>query len=300
MPFIDLVPHLRYNEGMDRTIICYHGSCPDGFGGAYAAWKKFGDSAEYVPLHRGDDELPELSGADVYLIDFSYGQERMDEIQAAAGRLTVLDHHEGVRAVVESMEHHVFDNDRSGATIAWEYFHPNTPVPTLLKFIEDDDLFRFTLPDTRSVLAYLGVNPFTFEFWDELDAKLEGPEREALLERMRAYGEYFEKLAELAANKAERVRFEGHEVMFATAHPYKPMKSLVGNLLAKAYPPFALVVAAHPKGFGVSIRGDGSIDVAAIAQKYGGNGHKSSAGFIIPAEGRMPWELIEDDEDTRD
>jgi len=292
---------VRYNEGMDRTIICYHGGCPDGFGGAYAAWKKFGDSAEYVPLHRGEDELPKLAGADVYLIDFSYEKERMDELQKAAGRLTVLDHHEGVREVVESMEHHVFDNDRSGATIAWDFFHPGTPAPSLLKYVEDDDLFRFALPDTRSVLAYLGVNPFTFVFWDELSQKLEDPvEGERLIGTMRAYGEYFEKLAHLAADKASLVSFEGYEVMFGTAHPYKPMKSLVGNLLARSHPPFALVVAAHPKGFGVSIRGDGSIDVSKIAQKYGGNGHKSSAGFLIPAGGPLPWTHIEDDEDTRD
>ena len=299
--FIDLLSQVRYNEGMDRTIICYHGSCPDGFGAAYAAWKKFGERAEYVPLHRGNDELPDLTGADVYFIDFTYGKEEMDRIASAAGRLTVLDHHEGVRDVVESMEHHVFDNDRSGATIAWDYFHPDVPTPKLLQFIQDDDLFHFRLPDTRSVLAYLGVNPFTFEFWDETATALDDPERgEALIATMRAYGEYFEKLAELAADKAHPVMFEGREVMFATAHPYKPMKSLVGNLLAKAHPPFALVVAAHPEGFGVSIRGDGSIDVSEIAQKYGGNGHKSSAGFLIPAGGPLPWTLIKDDEDTRD
>jgi len=292
---------VRYNEGMERTIIFYHGSCPDGFGGAYAAWKKFGDTAEYVPLHRGEEELPELSGADVYFIDFTYEKEDMHAIAERAASLTILDHHEGVRSVVESFPNHVFDNDRSGATIAWNQFHPGAPVPKLLQFIQDDDLFHFKLPDTRSVLAYLGVNPFTFEFWDEVAAKLDDPiESEKLISTMRAYGEYFEKLAELAADKAHPVLFEGHEVMFATAHPYKPMKSLVGNLLAKAHPPFALVVAAHPKGFGVSIRGDGSIDVSEIAQRYGGNGHKSSAGFLIPAGGTLPWTLIEDDEDTRD
>ncbi|HYE23374.1 MAG TPA: hypothetical protein VEA92_02930 [Candidatus Paceibacterota bacterium] len=285
---------------MERTIVFYHGGCPDGFGGAYAAWKKLGDTAEYIGLHRGE-EIPDVSGAHTYFIDFVYDKEIMERLQTSAASLTALDHHEGVREVTESLVHHVFDNDRSGATIAWDYFHPGIPTPKLLQFIQDDDLFLFTLPDTRSVLAYLGVSPFTFEFWDETAQKLDDPvEGEILIGTMRAYGEYFEKLAQLAADKAHPVLFEGYEVMFATAHPYKPMKSLVGNLLAKAHPPFALVVAAHPEGFGVSIRGNGSIDVSQIAQKYGGNGHKSSAGFLIPANGPLPWTLIEDDEDTRD
>ena len=284
---------------MERTLIFYHGGCPDGFGGAYAAWKKYGDSAEYIPLHRDEEELPDVTNADVYFIDFTYEKEEMEEIAAKAGKLTILDHHEGVREVVQSFPNHVFDNDRSGATIAWDFFHDQTPRPKLLSFIEDDDLFLFRLADTRSVLAYLGVSPFTFEFWDETATTLDDPiEGEKLISTMRAYGEYFEKLAQLAADKAHPVLFEGHEVMFATAHPYKPMKSLVGNMLAKAHPPFALVVAAHPKGFGVSIRGDGSIDVSQIAQKYGGNGHKSSAGFLIPAGGPLPWTPIESHEDT--
>jgi len=284
-----------------RTIVFYHGSCPDGFGGAYAAWKKFGDSAEYVPLSRGDDPMPDVTGADLYFVDFVYEKERMDEIRKEANSLVALDHHAGVRDVTESFPGSVFDNDRSGASLAWNYFHPGVPLPKLLAFVEDDDLFRFTLPDTRAVVSYLSVKPYSFEDWDEIMATLEDPEKsEVFLGKLRVYGEYFEILAAHAVEHAKLVLFEGHEVYFATAHPFKPMKSLVGNLLARKQGPFALVVAAHPKGFGVSIRGDGSIDVSEIARRYGGNGHKDSSGFLIPAGGPMPWTIVEKpDEDTR-
>lgn len=285
---------MGYNEGMTRTVIYYHGGCPDGFGGAYAAWKKFGDTAEYVPLHR-NDEIPDVSGVDAFFIDFVYDAETMKALEASATRLVALDHHEGVKEVTEGVREHVFDNDRSGATIAWSYFHPEAPVPTLLRHIEDDDLFRFALPDTRALLSYIGVRPFTFEEWDELAKTLDDAEKAPeLLAKMRAYGEYFELLADYAVDHAHLVSFEGYEVYFATAHPYKPMKSLVGNKLARKKGPFALVVSAHPRGYGVSIRGDGSIDVTTIAKKYGGNGHKSSAGFLIPAEGPIPWTGIEE------
>lgn len=286
---------------MQSPIVFYHGGCPDGFGGAYAAWKKFGDTAQYVPLSRGGEPLPDVAGRDVYFIDFILTQPEMDAVAAEAGRLIALDHHAGVREVTESMPEHVFDNDRSGASIAWSYFHPDTPLPRLLAFVEDDDLFRFQLPETRAVVSYLAAKPYTFESWDEAAQALEDPERSpAFLERLQAYAEYFELLAQLAVDHAKLVAFEGHEVYFATAHPFKPMKSLVGNLLAKKRGPFALVVSAHPKGFGVSIRGDGSVDVSLIAQKYGGNGHRSSSGFLIPAEGPLPWSIVTTDEDTRD
>ncbi|MEK7201309.1 MAG: hypothetical protein AAB737_01585 [Patescibacteria group bacterium] len=281
---------------MERTVILYHGSCPDGFGAAYAAWKKFGDSAEYIPLHRGD-ELPQgLEGAHLYFVDFTYEQEGMDHFVSIAKSVTVLDHHIGMKEVVERMPEHVFDNDKSGASIAWSYFHPDAPLPTLLAHIEDDDIYRYALPDTRAVLSYVSVHPFTFESWDELAGMLENPEtREAFLIKARAYAEYFELLAKSAADKANLVEFEGYRCMFANAHPSKPMKSYVGNILAKEHGPIALVVSAHPKGFGVSIRGDGSVNVAQIAEKYGGNGHHDSAGFLIPVDGAMPWVLIEDE-----
>ena len=48
---------------MERTIVAYHGNCPDGFGGAYAAWKKFGDTAEYLPLSYGKPVPEGLAGA---------------------------------------------------------------------------------------------------------------------------------------------------------------------------------------------------------------------------------------------
>ncbi len=278
--------------------VLYHGNCPDGFGGAYSAWKKLGDTAEYIPVRYGKPIPENLSGAHLYFIDFCYEQADMDSIVAEAASVTVLDHHLGTKAVVENMPEHVFDNDHSGAVIAWNYFHPGESVPELLAFVEDDDLFRFKIADTRAVLSYLAVQPYEFELWDELAETLKDAEkREAFLGKVRTYGEYFELLANFATEHVKMVSFEGHEVAFATAHPFPPMKSLVANLLARKYPPFALVVTAHPEGFGVSIRGDGSIDVSEIARKYGGNGHPSSAGFAISLDKPMPWKLIQD-EDT--
>lgn len=280
---------------MERTVILYHGGCPDGFGGAYAAWKKFGDSAEYIGLSRGNT-LPEgLEGAHLYFIDFCYTKEVMDHFISIASKVTVLDHHEGVADVIQSMPEFVYETEMSGAGIAWRYFHPDTQLPTLLAHVQDDDLFRFALPDTRAVMTYLEVHPFEFTFWDETTQTLDDPtKRESLFERTRIYAEYFELLAQDAADHAKLVSFEGYECYFGTAHPVKSLKSMVGHLLAEKKGPFGLVVTAHPNGYGVSIRGDGSVDVSKIAQKYGGNGHPNSSGFLIPREGPFPWTLIEE------
>lgn len=277
-----------------QIAILYHGGCPDGFGGAYAAWKKFGDTAEYIPVKYGNPIPEGLAGRDVYLIDFCYDDRaQMNELSRIAKSLTVLDHHKGAEEVVRSFPG-IFDADHSGATIAWSFFHPDTPTPRLLLLLEDDDLYRFALPETKSLNAYLAVFPHHFEEWDTLAQKLEDSETRApLVKEFEAYLTYFELLAQHAAAQAKVVLFEGYECFFANVHPFISMRSRVGKILAREKPPFALLVSAHPEGYGVSLRSDGSVDVAAIARKYGGNGHPESAGFAIAWGQPLPWTLIE-------
>src|ERR1035437_6940239 len=110
----------KMHENPKEIVVLYHGGCPDGLGGAYAAWKKFGDTAEYIPAKHGKP-LPEgLEGRKLYFIDFSYPQEIMDGVVKTATSVTVLDHHLGTKEIVESMPDFIFDEKRSGATIRSE------------------------------------------------------------------------------------------------------------------------------------------------------------------------------------
>ncbi|MBI2037016.1 MAG: DHH family phosphoesterase [Candidatus Liptonbacteria bacterium] len=277
-------------------VILYHGGCPDGFGGAYAAWKKFGDSAEYLPASYGDPLPEELAGREVYLVDFCYeSSEQIDELVKMTKRLVVLDHHESNKAAVEHAPEHVYDANRAGATIAWSYFHPESPTPRLMTYLEDGDLYHYSLPETRDIFSYLLMLPFDFQKWDEFVRGLEDDATRAkLLAKARAYTEFFEALAQMSIERAKKVRFEGYEVYFASTHPNITMRSYVGNQLYMKLPPFAIIATAHPNGFGVSLRGDGSVDVSKIAAKYGGGGHPGSAGFFIPYGTPPPWNEIEE------
>jgi oligoribonuclease NrnB/cAMP/cGMP phosphodiesterase (DHH superfamily) len=281
-----------------EIVVLYHANCPDGFGGAYAAWKKFGDSAEYIPVSYGDPVIEGLEGHEVYLVDFCY--ETTDEIKnliKITKRLVVLDHHESNKEFAESTLEHVYDVNHSGATIAWSYFHPDTPMPNLMRYLEDGDLYRFALPETRDVFSYLLVLPFEFAEWDQLAKDLDDDaSRAEILKKAHADTEFLNALVVSSVDRAKKVRFEGYETYFATTHPNITIKSQVGYSLYEKLPPIALVVSAHPNGFGVSIRGNGSVDVSKIAAKYGGGGHHDSSGFFIPNNEVMPWTIVEENE----
>lgn len=278
----------------DKEIaVLYHGGCGDGFGAAYAAWKKFGDTAEYIPVQHGRPAPDHLEGKALYFVDFCYTRELMEPLVASAKSVTVLDHHLGNRDVVESMPEYVFDDARSGATIAWSYFHPGTAVPVLLQYVQDGDLYTHTLPDSRAMLAYMYAQPFHFEAWDELCAQLEDETtRTPLLEKGKIYAEHYAILIEQIAKKAVLVSFEGHECYVVTAASM--FVSDVGNRLALEKPPLALLVNFHGDVLNVSMRSTAPFDVSMLARKYGGNGHPQASAFRLKWGDPLPWTVLED------
>lgn len=281
------------------VVILYHADCPDGFGGAYAAWKKFGDEAEYIPV-KHNRPVPTLESArDVYVVDFCYPKDVMDTIAGNAKSLTVLDHHKGIKEVVESFPGHVYDEKRSGAVIAWNYFHPDTPVPLLLQYVQAGDLYTFDMPDARAALSYLYTHHFHFEEWDRLRAAFEDDKtRASMFARGAIYYEYYSLMVAQIAARAELVEFEGYEVYLGSAP--SQFLSDVGHELCKKKGPLALVAGIAHDGIKVSLRGDGTVDVSELARRFEGNGHPNSSAFFVPWGQPLPWKPVPKDENPRD
>lgn len=270
------------------TVILYHGNCLDGFGAAYAAWKKFGDSASYIAVFHGDAPPAGLAGKEVYIADFSYPKEQLLELEKEAKRLVVLDHHAGAQAYVELVQEHIFDNDRSGSGIAWEYFNPNTPLPRLLTYIQDNDLWRHSLPQWREVGAYLSTVPLTLEVFDLLAATFANDaEFEKIIQKGAAFAEYRDHLCEKFVESAQEVQLDEFSVL-ATNAP-RLFNSQVGNLLAQKHPPFGIVWYPGDDAWHFSLRGTGEVDLAALAQRRGGNGNHNTASFRIPFDQPFPF-----------
>jgi oligoribonuclease NrnB/cAMP/cGMP phosphodiesterase (DHH superfamily) len=274
------------------VVIIHHANCLDGFGGAFAAWKKFGDSASYIAANHGEAVPDGLDGKEIYIIDFSYPDGKLLEIESRAKKLVVLDHHIGAKESVEQVREHVFNNDRSGAGIAWHYFFPDAPFPRLLAYIDDNDLWRNSLPNNREVAAYCSTLPFDFKKWDALAAECEDDTKfAALIERGRAYAEYATYAREQIIKHAELVQFDEYQVLAVNAP--RLLRSEIGHQLATKHAPFAIVYYEIDGAWHFSMRGDGSVDLSKIAQKHGGNGHRSAASFRLPFGSPFPFTLLQ-------
>jgi hypothetical protein len=277
---------------MTRRVCYYHAGCPDGFGAAWAVRRAWGDSGEYQS--RGhDDELPlaDLRGATVAFVDMAPGNGPLRALARVADHVLVLDHHLSSRdrwladpplGAALAREGHVvrFDLEHSGAVLAWQHFHTGKPVPDLLAYVEDQDLWRFELPRSREVNAAVSAYPRRFDVWDRLAEA--APERladegEPILRAQRAE-------VERALSGAHPIWIGGLRVEAVNA---VFQRAQIGHALAERAShgsPVGAVYRVVGRRVDVSLYSIGSFDVTALAAKYGGGGHRNAAGFSVPLE----------------
>ena len=284
-------------ETLKDTVIIYHASCRDGFGAAYAAWKKFGDEASYIP-QSDRKELPEgLKDKKIYILDFGFDMETTKKLEQENKSVMIIDHHQTAEQVINSFPGNIFDNTHSGAFLAWKYFHPETEVPELLLQVEDHDLWRFKMPDNREFNAAIGLYPMSFTAWNTIIEKLKDEkERLQFIAKGNLVSRFEDKIVNDMLQYKELVRFEGSEVWALNVE--RTYRSILGNRLAglnlqENKTPIGIVYYRYGGAVHVSLRSHGETDVSVIAQKYGGGGHKNAASFRVKTFGELPFTVIE-------
>lgn len=290
-----------------KPLCIYHGKCADGFTSAWAVYKALGDDVEFVEgVYQNTP--PDVTGRDVIMVDFSYKRPVLESMIDVCSSLLILDHH---KTAAEDLSGYVapradwgshfaylgapgcspigvlFDMTRSGALITWEFFHSDKPIPNLVKYVSDRDLWQFKLPLSREVNAYIFAHEYSFKNWNYLDAAT----RDHMgVQQVADMGGAIEKkhhkdVAELCGLLKRRMIIGGHEVWVANL-PYT-LTSDAGHLMAHGES-FAACYWDTPEGRVFSLRStDAGLDVSEIAKQYGGGGHRNASGFRLP-HGQQP------------
>ena len=256
----------------DPTAVLYHADCADGFGAAWALWKKYPD-ARYIPVKHGQPPPEGLDGAHVVMVDFSYRREVIEQLAQSAASLLILDHHVTAQAALAGLPYAYFDVKKSGAVLAWEWAHAE-PVPWLLQYVQDKDLWQWRLPDSREMNAALASYPFDFQVWEGLTRDVLKVEGRAILRREHS-------LIDKIIEESVLVEFEGETVPAV----YSPvMTSQIGERLCQGFP-FCLIWHERDGLRYFSLRSKpGTADVSTLASRYGGGGHVNAAGFSRPID----------------
>jgi oligoribonuclease NrnB/cAMP/cGMP phosphodiesterase (DHH superfamily) len=227
---------------------------------------------------------PDVTGRDVFLVDFSYKRAVVAEMLTQAASVTLIDHHKSALEDLAGLEglRQYTDLNRSGARLAWDFLFPGEPCPRLLAHVEDRDLWRFRLPYTREIQAALFSYEYGFEIWSRL-MQTTADDSRALMhmvdEGTAIERKHHKDIAELVAVCKRRMMIGGYSVPVASL-PYT-MVSDAAQLMAQGEP-FAACYWDTEDGriFGLRSTEQGR-DVSEIAKHYGGGGHRNSAGFKV-------------------
>jgi uncharacterized protein len=301
-----------------NALCIYHGNCADGFTSAWVVRAKFAEIGEDVEFHAGvyQNAPPDVTGRDVLLVDFSYKLAVMREIRAKARSVLVIDHHktaiDDLQPIAIPVPDYriqewldcdpvpeavgaVFDLERSGAGLTWDFMFPTTKRPKLVDHVEDRDLWRFKLPFTREIQAAVFSYPYEFEIWDRLADSFDQFGNSSLVTEGQAIERKHHKdIAELTKVVARPMKLRapwldgpapadlGFAVVPMANLPYT-LTSDAGHLLCGDTYPFAGCYWDTPEGRVFSLRSrDNGADVGEIAKQYGGGGHKHASGFRVP------------------
>lgn len=282
---------------MARPLCIYHGGCDDGFAAAFVAHLAFSGEIDF---HYGVYQAapPEVEGRDVILLDFTYQRPVLEKMAMQARTILILDHHKSAAEDLAGLPppldgpydadrmarecsgpavHALFDMERSGAGIAWDFFFPSKPRPWLIDYIEDRDLWRRRLPDSDYIIMALRSYPQDFAVWDVILARGAA----SLRNEGRAIHRYYRTIIDALKQNAVVGSIGGYTVPIVNA-PHHFASELAGELAEGV--PFAACYWNHAHGTTYSLRSrDDGIDVSEVAKQYGGGGHRGAAGFKAPA-----------------
>jgi len=273
-----------------RRVCVYHAGCPDGFGAAWAVWRAWeGDGTFIARGHEDRMRGVEFAGDELSFVDIAPDNAELIELTDHASSLLVLDHHitaqerleadSAVSDVVTDSPHRlVFDMNHSGAALAWQHFHPNQPVPDLLRYVEDQDLWNWALEDSSEVNAAIASYPRRFEVWSEMAARPIGELAREGAPIVRANRVEVERIVNRAAPLAIGAR-RVESVNSSTN------RAAIGHALSERErygESWGCVYRIDGDRVHATLYSIGDFDVAEIATGLGGGGHKNAAGFSVP------------------
>ncbi|TRZ64078.1 MAG: hypothetical protein D4Q79_02370 [Spirochaetia bacterium] len=274
---------------MKNIIILYHNDL-DGFGAAWAAWKKFGNKADYLAVDFGKSMPVGLKNKEVYILDFCYSEAETRMILKNNKKLIVIDHHITQKDTIKILKEYIWDIKRAGCVLSWKYFHPQKKIPKLIEYVEDMDLWKFKLKDTREIIPFLETLPRDFKIWDKVISEMENKNKfSEYLEKGKVIAGFMEKIIEILASNSEDAIFEGKKASVVNSPIFN--SELGGYLLKKTKNSVVIIWSLKNDGVRVSLRSLKGVDVSKLAQKYGGGGHKQAAGFFLEVGEKIPWQI---------
>ena len=285
--------------------IYYHDHCADGFTAAWAAATILSpDNCDLHPARYDATDQPDpypLPEQKVLILDFSYPRPVMERLIKEQPSVRLFDHHQTALQKLAGLPGCILDMERSGAMITWQTLTQEqtgvpakqTDAPDLVRYVQDRDLWRWQLPDSKAINAYIGSIPYQFQEWNLLCTQLaDRAYRNIAIQCGLALLRSQEQVVKAQAEQARMAEIYGlnpetgmAQLWTVPAANATVHRSETAALLLQNHPDarFAAVYSDTPTGRRWSLRSeDRRADVARVAEFNKGGGHRNAAGFTSP------------------
>ncbi len=286
---------------MGKVFCIYHGEDFDGMVSAAIfneAFNRFGSEDQklyFIPFNYGDKlDFDNLKGSDfIIMCDISLSTRddmlRLKHCAIDPENFIWIDHHETAIKIIGSDFNGIRDTKRSGCYLTWEYFFPNTKMPTVVEYAARYDIWdhNYTVLAFQYGLRYY-INVLKdpeSELWYKLGiGNSNKNEIESLLIDFINIGKIayeFDKTETINSIKKNsfKILFAGYTALVVNSSE-KPFS--IGSE-ALEDPDIDIYISFHmiPSGewvYGIRTNRK-DINCGQIAKEFGGGGHPGAAGF---------------------
>ena len=284
--------------------VLYHGDCVDGYASAFACWlynKKKGNKKKKITYIacQYQKQPPMLNDRNVLMCDFSFKYNVLTKMLKSVNKMIILDHHQSAEKDLQQVpkENKVFDMKHSGAYITWAYFFGEESVPLMIRYIEDNDIWKKSMQHTRQFTSYIFSIPKQFEQYEKLldDNFVTNtviPIGDGMLKQNDTY--INDGIKKTAVNF---ILLDNHLYFVGNVNT-AILKSEIGNSFLTSNPDVNFATCYSRNEYTgetyISLRSTNTgTDVEEIASKFGGGGHRNAGGLTVYNADALPSILID-------
>ena len=288
------------NTGIQFDVVLFHSGCPDGIGAAFPFYLNHKQNNIKNKLYIGVKHYQPypksfIKGKNVAIVDFSYNRTVIKNMAKYAKFILILDHHKTANDQLNEIDRElknvqfIYDPERSGAQIAWDYVFNYNQRPLFIDYIADRDLWEWKLHDSRNVntgMYHKGYTKNLNAMYKLYTLDLNCSNHAALYRKIAAVGReinvYINNRCKLLAKYSQLVLFQGLRTRIITVECN--IMSDVSDYILNNHNDCDIVLNYNfyvDDGWRIQLRSN-KVDLTHIIKKYSkGGGHSSSASFKL-------------------
>lgn len=272
-----------------QPICIYHKDCSDGTAAAAVFLRKFpeGKTFPFAYGYTAEDAEKVFSiltpETIVYTVDCTILAK---ECLAKGNTVISLDHHIGLYeemmelAKTQPNYTYIFNNDLSGATLAWTHFFPDGSIPYFLTLVQDTDLWTKKFEDSQYFVNWSAMQrnkpEVLLELFTNENALAVCLEKGKSIQDLNNY--YLNAYKEKA--KPLYIKYGEHKI---PTYNSTFLQNDIAKMLVDKDLGVAIAFSIKENSVRMSVRSvkDSKVSALEVAKSFGGGGHRDSAGCEV-------------------